>query len=99
MAIQQTFAPAYGQGQTITTGASAVATIGAGCKVICLTNLHATETAYVRTGPTSTLTATAADYPVLAGNQVTISKPMDDGYLATYSSGAGSLHIMPGEGY
>ena len=100
MAIDQTFAPAYGRGVTASvTNASAASEIGKGSKTLCLTNAG-DKVAYVRIG-ISGLTATAADYAVLGGSQVTISKFMDDTHVAYVCGGSDTttLHIIPGEGY
>ena len=99
MAVDQTFNPSYGRGVTVapaTTSASTV--IGAGSKSLCLTNLGA-AVCYVRTGPAGTV-ATAADYPVPVGAQVSITKFQDDTTVAHITTaGTGSLHIIPGEGF
>lgn len=98
MADLVTFAPAFGQGQTVAPGvATASAIIGAGSRSLCLTNLG-TFTCYVR----STLgasSATIADYPVLPGTQVSITKSQAADTVSYISpGGASSLHIIPGDG-
>ena len=95
----ETFNPAYTQGQTISvTSTSAPITIGRGSMSLVLTNLGTTP-CYVRVS-TGTVAATAADYPVLGGSQVSINK---DGDMNTVSaitaSGTTSLHVIPGEGF
>lgn len=99
MAVLETFDPAYTRGQTISvTSTSAPITIGLGTKSLCLTNLGTTA-CYVRVS-TGTVAATAADYPVLAGTQVTITKSQDmDTVSAVTASGTTSLHVIPGEGF
>lgn len=99
MTIITTFAPSYTTGQTVAPGAaSASATIGRGSKSLCLTNLG-TFVCYVRVSNGAS-TASIADYPVLAGTQVSISKPQDADTVAYISpGGAGSLQIIPGEGF
>lgn len=99
MAVQATFDPAYGSGITVApTNTSASSTLGRGSKSLVLTNLGSV-TVYVRVGEMSA-TATVADYPVLSGTQVSISKPQDGAVVAYITaSGTGSLHIMAGEGY
>ena len=94
-----TFAPSYTKGVTVAPGiASASSTIGKGSKSLCLTNLSATV-CYVRVS-TGAATATAADYPVPANAQVSISKPQDDDTVSyVTSAGTASLHIIPGEGF
>ncbi len=99
MTVKATFAPSYTKAVTVVPGAaSAGSNVGAGSKTLCLTNLG-TTLVYVRvsTGPAD---ATTADYPVPIGAQVSISKPQDDDTVSYISpDGAGSLHIMPGEGF
>lgn len=94
-----TFAPSYTKGITVAPGTvSASSTIGAGSKSLCLTNLS-TTVCYVRVSSVAA-TATAADYPVPAGAQVSISKPQDDGIVSyVTAAGTASLHIIPGEGF
>ena len=95
----QTFNPAYAQGQTLSvTSTSAPITIGRGSMSLCLTNLSTTA-CYVRVS-TGTVAATTADYPVLGGAQVTITKDQDMNTVsAITSSGTTSLHVIPGEGF
>jgi hypothetical protein len=98
MAVVQTFNPAYTQGQTISvTSTSAPITIGRRSASLCLSNLGTTA-CYVRVS-TGTVAATAADYPVLGGSQVTITKGEDmDTVSAITASGTTDLHVIPGEG-
>ena len=95
-----TFAPKFGSGITVSPGAaSASSSVGLNNKTLCITNLSSTVVSYVRTGNTG-LTATAADYPIPAGAQVSISKPDDHDFVAYIApAGGGSLHIMVGEGF
>jgi streptogramin lyase len=99
MTIHARFAPGYGQGITVAPGAaSASSVIGRGSKTICLTNIGS-SLIFVRTsdGPS---TAAATDYPIPAGMQMRISKPQDQDTVSYISpGGAGSLHIIPGEGF
>jgi hypothetical protein len=99
MAVQASFDPAYGSGVTVTaTSTSASSVVGAGSKVLLLTNLGA-EAVYVRAGIPG-ITATLADYPVPAGMQVTISKFQDFSTIAyRTATNPAVLHIMAGEGY
>lgn len=99
MAVLETFNPVYTQGQTLSvTTTSGALTIGKGAKTLCLTNLGTTA-CYVRVS-TGTVAATTADYPVLGGSQVTITKDGDmDTVSAITSSGTTSLHVIPGEGF
>lgn len=101
MAINQSFAPKYGSGITVTPNVtSASSVVGLGNKSLNLTNLSATVVVYVRVGTSpATVTATTADFPVLPGQRVVISKAHESDTVAYISSAAGSLHIIPGEGY
>jgi hypothetical protein len=101
MTVMATFNPAWGSGTTASvTATSGNVLRGLGSKSLCLTNLG-NSTAYVRTGVGSTLTATTADYPILPLAQVTITKGMDDNYVAYICAAtqSTSLHIMSGEGF
>ena len=98
--IDETFAPKYDSGQTITTGASSPVTYtkGVGNKSLVVTNLGGVVV-YVRVSNDATLAATAADYPVLPLSQVSIRKAGDDAIIDTFSASAGSLHVISGEGF
>lgn len=97
MAEIQTFSPAFGTGVVITTGASAATAVRTGTQSLCLTNTG-TVTVYLRTGDANAV-ATTADYPILAGQQVTITRFQDFTHVATFSSSAGELHVMGGQGF
>jgi hypothetical protein len=100
MASMATFSPIWGSGATVSvTATSGNSLRGFGSKSVCLTNLG-DKTAYVRTGRHSGVAATTADYPVLPGSQVTITKPQDDDYVAYICAATEttSLHVMFGEG-
>lgn len=97
MAINETFNPKWGTNEPVVTGASASIEKGKGSKSILATNTG-TVTVYFRCGD-SAVTASAADYPVLAGSQITITKFQDDTHLATYSALAGAVEVMAGEGF
>jgi hypothetical protein len=99
MAIDETFAPGYTKAQIVAPGTVSASTlIGKGSKSLCLTNLG-TVLCYVRVS-TGTFAATSADYAVLPGAQVSISKAQDDDTVSYVTgTGATSLHIMPGEGF
>lgn len=99
MSVNATFAPSYTKAQIVTPSTtSATATIGKGSKSLCLTNLGA-NLCYVRVS-TGSSTATSADYAVLPGAQVSISKFQDDDTVAFVTgTSTTSLHIMPGEGF
>lgn len=100
MTVLASFNPRYGAGVTVAPGTSSASTlIGRGSKSVCLTNLDSSVVCYVRVGAGSA-TATTADYPVPGGAQVVITKDQDQDYVAYItSSGTGSLHILPGEGF
>lgn len=97
MASKYAFNPAYTQGVSVSPAAAAASsTIGKGSKALCLTNTGV-NVCYVRTGP-SGVAATAADYPILGGAQVIITKD-EQHDTASYISPLGTtLHIIPGEG-
>lgn len=99
MTVLATFNPRYGSGQTVSPGAaSASVSVGSGQKTLCITSLNAVQ-CYVRVGDSSAV-ATAADYPIPPGGQVTITKNQDSDYVAYIApAGGGSLHIMTGEGF
>jgi hypothetical protein len=97
--IDETFAPSYGSGVTVSPGTStAAAETGKGSKSICLTNTGSVAV-YVRTGDSS-VEATVADYIVLPSAQVTISKAQDHTHVAHITAAdTGTLNIIPGEGF
>lgn len=99
MAELQSFSPGYGTGVTVTAGAAsaAAALLGPTSTSLCLTNTG-TVVAYVRTGD-STVAAKTADYPVLGGQQVSITINAGHTHFAYIApSGAPVLHVMRGEG-
>jgi hypothetical protein len=93
------FQPSYGSGVTVApSGTSASSTLGLGSQSIVVTNLSSSVISYVRVGA-GAQTATTADYPVLPGTQVSLSKARTDNTVAYITGGsAGSLHIIPGKG-
>jgi hypothetical protein len=99
MATLNTFNPGFGTGVTVAPGTGSARTaLRSGSQSLCLTNLG-TVTVYIRTGDVTSV-ATAADYPILASQQVTITRRQDDTHVAYITaSGTGSLHIMAGEGF
>lgn len=100
MASMAAFSPIWGQGITASvTATSGNSLKGFNSKSLCLTNIG-DKVAYVRTGVGSSVAATTADFPVLPSQQVTITKPNDDDYVAYICAAteSTSLHIMPGEG-
>ena len=99
--IDQTFAPAYGQGVVVAsvTGTSAASAVGFGAKSLTITNTGSTNAIYLRTG-LSTAVATTADYCLMPSAQVSISKPQDHTHVAYITStSTSSLHVIPGEGF
>ncbi len=99
MAQMQSFAPGFGSGLAVaSTATSAVSEMrGATSTALCLTNLGS-HTVYVRTGYDGEV-ATAADYPVLAGQQVSITINASHTHVAYLSAtGNTDLHVMRGEG-
>ena len=95
----ESFCPGYGSGLTVTPNvASASSTLAFDSTGVVLTNLSTTITAYVRIG-TGAQTATTADYPLLPGTQVSLSKARGERTVAYIApGGAGSLHIISGRG-
>jgi hypothetical protein len=100
MAVQASFNPSYTRGITVApTTSSSSSTVGLGSKALVLTNLSSSVLVYVRVGK-SGITASSADYPLIPSSQISISKEQDDDTVAYIaSSGTGSVHILPGEGY
>ena len=100
MADIRTFAPGYGTGVTIAaTTTSSNTEIRPGSLSVCVTNFDATNVAYFRTSPLSTDVATAADYPVLPGQQVSVSKALDHDRIAVVTAaGTASVHVIIGDG-
>ena len=96
MSQQNVFTPQYGKGVTVApTATTASSTLGHGLKQLVVTN---TGSVNVYVAPRAT--ATAADYIVLAGTQVSITKPHDiDVVSYITASGTGALHIIAGEGF
>ena len=98
MSALQPICPAYTQGQTVSAAASAASTtIDIHARNVTITNLGA-QVAYVRVGPTGVV-ATAADFPILSGAQLTLTKPDGHGTVSYISASGTSLHIIPGEGW
>ena len=99
--IDQTFAPAYGQGVVVAsvTGTSAASAVGFGAKSLTITNTGSTNAVYLRTG-LSDAVATTSDYCLMPSAQVSISKPQDHTHVAYITStSTSSLHVIPGEGF
>ena len=98
MAALQRFAPHYNSGQTVTAGASQQVTVDTNATALCITNIGATNTAYVRIG-SGTFTATAADYPILPNTQKVITKANGQDKVAIYAAAGTSIHVIDGEGF
>lgn len=99
MAAILTFSPGYGSGKVVTAGGtSASTTLAPGSHSMMLTNLGA-NVIYVRSGGAGVVAVDEADYPVLPGQQVTVTRRFDDTHVAYISASGGDLHIMKGEGF
>jgi hypothetical protein len=88
------FNPSYGTGQTVTAGASASAAISGSDRQVCITNTGA-AVAYVRCVAGN---ASAADYPIMPGAQVVITKG-DQAAIQHFCASSTTLHIMTGNGW
>lgn len=101
MAALQPFSPHYSSGQIVTASSAGAAsvTINANSINVMVTNTGS-QVAYVKVGTTSA-TATAADFPILAGSQVVLTKGVGQDKLSYLGVAAGTttLHIMTGEGW
>ena len=97
----EAFGPTWGKGQTIaasTSTANVVIDASGKQENLVVTNKDASILVYVATG-SSSVTASTADYLVLPGTQVTMSKNLDHTHFATISaSGTPSIHVIPGRG-
>jgi hypothetical protein len=83
-------------GATYATGADAAITnLLKGCRQVQITNLSAVVS-YVRICPTGP--ATAADVAIAANARVILTKGEDETVGRVFSAGAGSLHIICGNG-
>ena len=92
------FNPAYTSGQTKTSAALAASfSVAAGTNQVCITNTGS-YIAYVRIGVGS-FSATTADYPVLAGSQVVLTKAQDDTVVSHISTSGTTLHFICGSGF
>lgn len=95
------FMPRYGNGKAIspatTTATLLIRAEKKGDTTVVVTNLG-DVVSYVRFGGSSVV-ATVADYPILAGSQVPIAISDADTHIATITaSGTGSIHVITGEG-
>lgn len=100
MADLRTFAPGYGTGITIsTTTTSSNTALRAGSQQVVVTNIDATNAVYFRTTPDGAASATSADYLVLPGQQVSITRAQDHAFIAAIAAaGTPSLHVITGDG-
>jgi hypothetical protein len=98
MATEQPFSPSYGSGVSVSPGvASAASAVGYGNKNLVLTNTGA-NICYVHVGYVGEVASTV-DMPVVAGTQITITKPQEATHVAYISAAGTTLNIMPGEGW
>ena len=97
--MSDTFNPAFGAGVTISATTTSSATlVGGNARQIVVTNLGS-AVIYIDTGMAG-IVATAADYPVLPGTQVSLSKNLDHTHVGVLaSSGTQSVHVIPGLGF
>jgi hypothetical protein len=99
---ERTFGPAYQSGVTETAGAvskSKVIDKDGHRKSVVVTNTG-TDPIYVRCGKGSSIVATTADYLVLGGTQVSISKDPFHDYIAVIApAGAPVMHAISGTGF
>lgn len=95
----ESFCPAYGTGSVVAPGVvSASSTLTTADEGVVITNLSTTVLTYVRVGE-GAQTASTADYPVLPGTQVSLSKGKSERTVAYIApAGGGSIHIMSGRG-
>ena len=96
-----TFTPSYGRGianTTSTTTSRNEIDSNANRQSVVITNTG-TDLVFVKTGG-STVVATAADYPVLGGAQVSVSKDARDTHIAMISSaGTPLVYAISGSGF
>lgn len=94
--ITRPFSPGLGQNQTVSTAAgSASITVRAGEHSVRITNVDATNGAFVRLGPGS---ASSADMFVRPNSSEVFWKGENTNISYIQSVGAVSLHIITGEG-
>ncbi len=99
MADIRTFAPGYGTAVTIPATTSSTATeLRPGSNQIVVTNRDATNAVYIRTGNANAL-ASAADYIVMPGAQVPLTRRFDDTHIAVVTvAGTATVHVIIGDG-
>jgi hypothetical protein len=101
MTIRQPIQPAYGSGVSNTLGAAGTATVSLpATKQVVISNSGA-NVGYVRVGVAANgvATASAADFPILAGQQAVITKGNDDDQLKMFSTAGTTLHVIGAEGW
>lgn len=100
MADIRTFAPGYGTGIVIaTTTSSSNTALRAGSQQVVVTNTDSTNAIYFRTCPASTDTASNADYIVLPGQRVSVTRAQDHAFIAVVAAaGTPSVHVIIGDG-
>lgn len=92
------FAPSFGQGQTLTTGAaSASVPISKDDQTIRVYNFGPTNTAFVRF-TVGASNATANDIAIPLGGSLTLYKGNADTFSHIQSTGAVTLYIITGNG-
>lgn len=96
----QPIQPAYGSGQVLSPGATAVTTsITRGSKQVIVTNFGA-NACFMRFGATGIKDASPADYMVPAGAQIVLTKGQDDALVSHIAPfGNTTIHVICGEGY
>lgn len=95
--INRPFQPTPGSGQTVTLGASAAVTVNAADQQVVITNLDNAEVGYVRIA--NDAACTAADFPVMPGKQVCLTKGAGLTAIRVFSSGTPDFHICTGNGW
>ena len=100
MADLRTFAPGFGTGITVaTTTTSSNTALRAGSQQVVVSNTDSTNIIYFRTTPDNAAVATAADYLVFPGQQVSITRAQDHAFIAIIAAaGTPSVHVITGDG-
>ena len=98
---EATFTPSYGRGianTTSTTTSNSEIDSNGNRQSVVITNTG-TDLVFAHTGDSSVV-ATAADYPVLGGSQVSISKDARDTHIAIIASAGNPLvYAIAGSGF
>lgn len=100
MSAEQPFSPKYGSNQIVTIGAAASvdAPIDASNQNVRILNTGV-NIAHVRVMAGTGTAATAADYPIGAGQDKVITKAIGQNNIACYSLLGTTLQVMTGEGW